>query len=69
MVRGNPPNSRDVGSAPGHLLGMEREVTREKRIHVLMGSGKWLSWLVGGLERARLDCQGQEDSEGGVWVD
>lgn len=61
LVRGNPSNNRDVGSVPGHLFGMEREVAGEKCIYILMGSGKWLSWLVRGLKRARLDCQGQED--------
>lgn len=61
--KGIPPLGRDLGRAPGRLFCTEREETWEGGSYVLVGSGKWLTELVKGLERARLDSQGQEALE------
>lgn len=54
------PTSRSVYTALGSQLCIEGQVNWSNNIHKLLGSGKSLGWLVGGLEGARLGDQRSE---------
>ena len=69
IMRGNPTMGRVLGDTHGHSLCDERKEIWGENIGRHMGSGKWLGWSTGDLEKKDGYIKDKEVWGQGRWLD